>query len=48
MEEFGIYSRNIVLFDRDLPVCGVILVSGETIADIIEFEPESSFSEIQA
>jgi dihydroorotase-like cyclic amidohydrolase len=35
MERFGIFSRNIVLHNQDLPMCGVILVNGELIEEVI-------------
>jgi hypothetical protein len=43
METFGVFSRNIVVHDVELPICGVILISGETITDIVQLDIGSTF-----
>lgn len=35
MEKFAIYSRNIVTFDSEVPVHGVVVVEGELISQVI-------------
>jgi dihydroorotase-like cyclic amidohydrolase len=48
MVRLAVVSRQVVLFEKSIPCPAVILVEGDTIVDVIEFDPQTHISVILA